>query len=59
MESSPPSGRWGGGQFYWAMEDLKFSPAPGGLTQMGNLKSLTLQGSTIGVRCIHTYAYFY
>ena len=56
MESSPPSGRWGGGQFYWALEDLKFSPAPGWLTQMGNLKSLTLQSSGFNNwRTLHTY----
>ena len=37
-----------GGQFYWALGDLKFSPAPGGLSQMGGLQSFTLWGGEGG-----------
>ena len=32
----------GKGQFYQALGDLKFSPAPGGLSLMEGLKSFTL-----------------
>ena len=31
-----------GGQFYWILGDLKFSPTPWGLSQMGGLKFFTL-----------------
>ena len=34
MESSQPPGRWGA-QFYWALGELKFSPAAGGPSQVG------------------------
>ena len=33
-----------GGQFYWALSDLKFSPTSGGLSQIGGLKFFTLWG---------------
>ena len=38
----------GGGQFYWALGDLKFSSNLGGLSQMGRLKSYTLLGGQQG-----------
>ena len=43
MESSQPPGRWGA-QFYWALGELKFSPAAGGPSQVGGrgLQSFTL-----------------
>ena len=31
----PPPRKMGGRQFYWALRDLKFSPTPGRLSQMG------------------------
>ena len=41
--------KMGRGQFYQALGDLKFSPPPGGLSQMGGLKFFTQLGGEIKV----------